>query len=215
MGVEVLKINEPFNYSRLNNLAVKNSQFSKKCSQILFLNNDVDLDINAVAEMSQWLGEPAIGMVGARLHYPDGTLQHGGVQLKMELPAFKMGWGHVDWHSPPEKLGFSKVISVCDAVSAACVLVDRENFLKVGGFDEIWYPIAFSDTDLAMKFRTRLGLISLYTPYAFGTHHESASRGPGLHEEMEASSWLFRNTEFRDLPQKKLRHSIFPEIKNQ
>ena len=210
LGVEVLRIDEPFNYSRINNLSVKNSRFSSKCPQVLFLNNDVDLDVNAIAEMTQWLGEPHIGMVGARLHYPDGTLQHGGVQLKMDFPTFKMGWGHVDWHCPPDKLGFSKVISICDAVTAACVLMERENFLKVGGFDEIWYPIAFSDTDLAVKFRTRLGLHSLYTPYAFGTHHESASRGPGIHEEMESSTWLFRNTEFRDIPQARLRHSVFP-----
>jgi GT2 family glycosyltransferase len=93
-------------------------------------------------------------------------------------------------------------------VTAACLLVKKETFLKVGGFDEIWYPIAFSDTDLAMRVR-RLGLYSLYTPFASGVHYESASRGPGVYEEPEASYWHYRSTEKRNIPQENLKHHVF------
>jgi GT2 family glycosyltransferase len=208
LGVEVLRINEAFNFSRLNNLGVKNSQYSEKSKLLLFLNNDVLLEPNALKEMSLWMDQPKVGMVGARLHYPNGLLQHGGVNLGLDAAASRMQWQHVDYHGHPNHLGPSKIISICDAVTGACLLMKKETFLEVGGFDEVWYTIAYSDTDLAVKVQ-RLGLSSLYTPYAVGTHYESISRGPGVYEAPEESYWLFRCTSNRTVPQERLKHHVF------
>ena len=73
MGVEVIHVDEPFNYSRLNNIAV--IKLNGAMHAITFyLNNDVDLDRNALLEMCRWIEQPGIGMVGCRLNYPNGLL---------------------------------------------------------------------------------------------------------------------------------------------
>ena len=96
LGVEVIRVEEPFNFSRLNNLAVENSQVGRHCDHILFLNNDVDLERGAVLEMCRWINQPGIGMVGCRLNYPNGTLQHGGVIIEDSRAAFIKSWHHVE-----------------------------------------------------------------------------------------------------------------------
>lgn len=189
LGVEVLVIDEPFNYSRLNNLAVKQTQIGKECELLLFLNNDVDLDREALLEMCRWIHQPSVGMVGCRLHYPDGTLQHGGVELYSHGPIHRMTWEHVERFRPFEKMQCTKKIRVTKAVTAACALVKRSVFCEIGGFDEVWYPIAYSDTNLAVKLAQK-GLWCLYTPYAFGVHHESVSRKNHHIEDFENSAWL-------------------------
>lgn len=187
LGGEVLKISEPFNYSRLNNLAVKNSRFASECDVLFFLNNDVELEPNALIEMIRWIDQPHIGMVGCRLHYPDGTLQHGGVQLDHKAKD-EMLWKHIEKAAPFAEVNVAKNILITDAVTAACCLVKKDHFMQIGGFDEIWYPIGCSDTNLAVKLN-RIGLLSLYTPYSVGIHHESVSRKEGL-EDYEKSWWL-------------------------
>lgn len=187
LGVEVLSINTPFNYSLLNNRAVKESVLGKNCDLLLFINNDVELDNDAVKEMVRWIDQPSIGMVGCRLHYPDGRLQHGGVSLDRNIgPA--MHWQHDEKMKPFEKLTQTKIHRVTEAVTAACALMKREIFEKIDGFDEIWYPIGFSDTHLATKLHN-VGLKNFYTPYAVGIHYESVSRKISL-EEFENSWWL-------------------------
>ena len=190
LGGEVLRFEEPFNYSRLNNLAVNYSKTAQDCDLILFLNNDVELDENALMEMTRWIDQPSIGIVGARLHYPDGLLQHGGVMRNINYLPENMGWEHIENRHTFEEMKETKIHAVVDAVTAACALIKKENFLKVGGFDEIWFPIAFSDTSLAVKLK-KLGLHSFYTPYAFGTHHESISRKKSL-EDVEGSAWMHK-----------------------
>lgn len=190
LGVEVLTINEPFNYSRLNNLAVAQTEIGQKCENLLFLNNDVDLEEDAIAEMSRWIDQPQIGMVGCRLHYPDGSLQHGGVDLYPRGPITRMTWEHVERFSTFDKtMNVTKKLRITKAVTAACAMVKRQTFLEIGGFDEVWYPIAYSDTNLAVKLALR-GLRCLYTPYAIGIHHESVSRSCDNIEDYENSAWL-------------------------
>lgn len=188
LGGEVLKIDEPFNYSRLNNLAVTHTKKAKDCNLVLFLNNDVELDENALSEMVRWIDQPSIGIIGARLHYPNGMLQHGGVRLHEYFYTDHLVWEHIEKFRSFDEMHETKIHSIPDAVTAACALMKKEHFLQVGGFDEIWYPIGFSDTSLAMKLK-KIGLKSFYTPYAFGIHHESISRKYTL-EDVESSRWL-------------------------
>lgn len=189
LGVEVLRVEAPFNYSYLNNFGAKKSKFSQKTQALLFMNNDVELESGAIEEMARWLGQPKVGLVGCRLLYPNGLLQHGGVRLDRRGPGHQMTWTHIDGGTPPQMRSFSNVINAVDAVTAACALIKREHFDMVGGFDEIWYPIAFSDTCLATKLKQK-GLICLYTPFANGVHHESATRSYNNIEDFEASRWL-------------------------
>lgn len=191
LGGEVLTIHEPFNYSRLNNLAVKQTKIAKDCDLLLFLNNDVDLHADALLEMVRWIDQPQIGMVGCRLHFPDGRLQHGGVKVDYDRQPGMMCWEHVEKYATFDEMQQTKSLGVVDAVTAACALMKRQVFLDVGGFDEIWYPIAYSDTNLAIKLHLK-GLKCFYTPYAYGVHHESVSRKEGI-EDFENSSWLHRH----------------------
>jgi O-antigen biosynthesis protein len=190
MGVEVLKIDEPFNYSRLNNYAIENSKISSEDEALLLFNDDVELEENAVLEMTRWLDQPQIGIVGCRLHYPAGPLQHGGVDLCRKSSALWHLWYHPECHVNFEESNLSRVIRICPAVTAAAVLIKRKVYLQVGGFDEVCYPITYSDTNLSVRLKAH-GYLALYTPYAFGNHHESVSRGkhPDI-EDFEKSSWL-------------------------
>ena len=175
MGVEVIPINEPFNYSRLNNFAVYHTKIGMNCDNILFLNNDVDLDRNALLEMCRWIDQPSIGMVGCRLNYPNGLLQHGGVIIETSRAAFIKSWHHLERTEKFKQLEKTNFLRITAAVTAACCLIKRKTFVDVGGFDEMWFPVAFSDTALAVKIRAK-GLHCFYTPFAVGIHHESVSR---------------------------------------
>lgn len=187
LGGEVIAINEPFNYSRLNNLAIKSTQTASHCDVILFLNNDVELEEDALSEMLRWIDQPHIGIVGCRLHYPDGRLQHGGVEINLHGRE-EMRWEHVEKLRRFKEMDRTKTLGIFEAVTAACAMMKRQTFLEVGGFDEIWYPIGYSDTNLAVKIAAK-GLKCFYTPYASGIHHESVSRKSVI-EDYENSWWL-------------------------
>ncbi|WP_075883844.1 glycosyltransferase [Candidatus Protochlamydia sp. W-9] len=189
LGSEVIIVKEPFNYSRLNNIAVERTIYAKNCDYLLFLNNDVELEEDALEEMCRWIVQPMIGMVGCQLHYPNGLLQHGGIDIKRDAPANQLMWISLEKLAPKTNQKMTKIIRLVDAVTAACSLMKKTLFVEVGGFDEIWYPIAYSDTNLATKVKSK-GFYCLYTPYAKGIHHESASRKFENIEDVEMSSWL-------------------------
>jgi GT2 family glycosyltransferase len=188
-GIEVIRVEEPFNYSRLNNIAVDKTTTGQNCEYILLLNNDVELEPGALLEMCRWMEQPRIGMVGCRLNYPNQTLQHGGVALKRRGPHQLMVWEHEEKSLAWNALRLAKQLRVVDAVTAACAMIKRKTFLEIGGFDEVWYPIAFSDTNLCQRL-ARKGLWCFYTPYACGIHHESLSRHRENIEDFESSRWL-------------------------
>jgi GT2 family glycosyltransferase len=192
LGCEVIRIDEPFNYSRLNNLAIANTKTAQECDLVLFLNNDVELNEDALLEMVRWIDQPSIGMVGARLHYPNGQLQHGGLHLNAYHLPEQLWWDHKEKYLNFAQLNETMIHAVVDAVTAACALIKKETFLKVGGFDEIWYPISYSDTHLAFKLNA-IGLKCFYTPYAFGIHHESLTRKESF-DDVEVSRWLHQLT---------------------
>ncbi|MDP1879557.1 MAG: glycosyltransferase [Parachlamydiaceae bacterium] len=189
LGGEVITINEPFNFSRLNNLAVEKTTLAKECEYLLFLNNDVELEENALLEMARWIEQSNIGMVGCYLTYPNGLLQHGGVDILSYGPAYNVTWSHSEKFRSFENMDLSKTLRIADGVTAACSLIKKSDFIQVGGFDEGWYPIAYSDTNLAVKLAA-IGLKCFYTPYAKGVHYESISRMIDNIEDIETSRWL-------------------------
>jgi GT2 family glycosyltransferase len=169
--VRVLRREEAFNFGRLNNFAVS----QVKSDFVALLNNDLTvINPDWLEEMVGQALQPKVGAVGARLIYPDDRIQHAGVIL---------GGGGVAAHAhkglPRLNHGyFSRAILVQDlsAVTAACMLVRREAYLAVGGFDEEHLKVAFNDVDFCLRLRER-GYRIVYTPYAEFYHHESASRG--------------------------------------
>ena len=212
MGVEVLKIDEPFNFSRLCNAGARQSRFASESDLLLFLNNDVELDEGALEEMGRWIYQDKIGIVGARLHFPDRTIQHAGVEIVTTGSHLDgMLWRHIDYKRQFRDSDRARYLGLCDAITGACLMIQRTIFEKVGGFDEVWYPVALSDTDLAVRVK-KLGLHCFYTPFAFGTHYENASRRVGTWEDFEFSHWLYQNARRRGSDKSDLLHPVFGQI---
>jgi glycosyltransferase involved in cell wall biosynthesis len=170
-GVQVLADNGPFNYSRLNNRAAAEA----RGEILLFLNNDTEIDEPAwLAEMVSHVVQPGVGAVGARLWYPDGTLQHGGVVLGLGGLA-----GHAFPRIPRGHPGYfnrAMLQQNCSAVTGACLAVRKTVFEELGGFDEANLGVTFNDIDFCLRLAVR-GYRVVWTPYANLIHHESASRG--------------------------------------
>jgi GT2 family glycosyltransferase len=168
--VRVLDYPGPFNWAAINNAA------AAVCTtdMLLFLNNDVEAEsdgwLHALVEQAQ---RPEVGAVGARLTFPDGRLQHAGVVLGLGALA-----GHLFMGMPAGRggyYGWDRITRGVSAVTAACMLVRREVFEQVGGFDE-QFAVAYNDVDFCIRLG-RAGLSVLYSPHAGLTHHESVSRG--------------------------------------
>ena len=193
--VSVISYDSPFNYSAINNFAVRNS----KCNSdyLLFLNNDIEV-INGewLEAMLEHAQRGPVGAVGARLYFPNDTVQHAGVIV-----------GHwVGFHShrffPRDANGYFnriRVVQNLSAVTGACHLMRREVFEEVGGFDER-FSNDYNDVDLCMKLREK-GYLVIYTPYAELYHYESASRGyDDTHEKRQ------RHTREKELFREKWTH---------
>lgn len=175
--VRVLNDVRPFNFSALNNRAVE----SARSELICFLNDDTEV-INAdwLCEMVSMVMQPGIAIVGARLWYPDGRLQHGGVILGIGgvgSHAHK-GVAHHDYGY------FCRAVlqQEFSAVTAACMLIRKDVFVQAGGFDEENLRIAYNDVDLCLKVKS-LGYKVAWTPFAELYHHESVSRGDDFAED--------------------------------
>lgn len=166
----VLKWEKEFNYSAINNFAAKEA----KGEYLLFLNNDVEiLTSQWMEEMLQICQQEQVAAAGAKLYYPDDTIQHAGVVLGLGGIA-----GHIMCRASREDPGyFGRMISVQEisAVTAACMMVKKADFDAVGGFDET-FQVAFNDIDLCMKLRAA-GKKIVFTPHAELYHYESKSRG--------------------------------------
>jgi GT2 family glycosyltransferase len=163
--------NRPFNFSAINNSALRETT----APLVVFLNDDTeavsDEWLSALVEHGQ---RPQVGVVGAKLLYPFGLIQHAGVALGIYGST-----AHPFRHFPAPSahhFGFAQVIRNCSAVTAACMMTKRDLFLKLGGFNEQELTEAFQDVDYCLRTR-ETGLLVVYTPYATLVHHESASRG--------------------------------------
>lgn len=166
----VKSIDIPFNYSRINNIAAKKASGS----YLLFLNNDTKVINGSWLTNMVSLGQfENIGCVGAKLIYPDETIQHAGVIMGLGNVA-----GHGHHYFPRKDIGyFGRLISDVNylAVTAACVLVKKADFEAVAGFDET-FEVAFNDVDLCLKIY-ELGRFNVWAHNALLYHFESKSRG--------------------------------------
>jgi glycosyltransferase involved in cell wall biosynthesis/GT2 family glycosyltransferase len=170
-GAQILRDDAPFNFSRLINRGAA----AAKGEVLAFLNNDIETNERGwLREMVSHVVQAEVGAVGARLWYPDGTLQHGGVILGLGGVA-----GHAFPRVPHGHPGYFNRAFLqqnCSAVTGACMLVRRKVFEEAGGLDETNLAISFNDVDFCLRLRAA-GLQNVWTPYANLIHHESASRG--------------------------------------
>ncbi|WP_444895081.1 glycosyltransferase family 2 protein [Microbulbifer sp. EKSA008] len=169
--VSVHRWNHPFNYSSINNFGVALAR-----GEIIgLINNDIEpINDGWLSEMVGQALRSDIGCVGAKLYYPNDTIQHGGVILGIGGVA-----GHSHKYFSRNEYGyFSRLhlIQNLSAVTAACLVLRKSVFEEVGGLNEKDLAISFNDVDLCLKVR-EAGYRNLWTPYAELYHHESVSRG--------------------------------------
>lgn len=169
--VRVLRFDHPFNYSAMNNMAVREAKGEVVC----LLNNDTEvISPDWLEEMVGHLLQPKAGVVGAKLYFPDGRVQHAGDLV---------GVGGVAHHAhaflsrdDPGYCNRAMVAQELSAVTAACLITWRELYLRLGGLNEKKLAVAFNDVDYCLRVR-EAGCRVVWTPHAELYHHESVSRG--------------------------------------
>ncbi|WP_159588043.1 glycosyltransferase family 2 protein [Chelativorans xinjiangense] len=170
-NTQVLHYKNEFNYSAINNFSARKTAGSV----IGLVNNDIEvISPDWLTEMVSWAIQPDVGCVGAKLYYSNDTLQHGGVITGLGGVA-----GHSHKHFSRSHPGYFfrlKVVQNLSAVTAACLVVRKNVFEEVDGFNEKDLTIAFNDVDFCLKVR-EAGYLNVWTPYAELYHLESISRG--------------------------------------
>jgi GT2 family glycosyltransferase len=180
----IINDDSSFNYSALNNKAVKYS----KNDILIFLNDDTEiLTPNWLDHLMNNAARPRIGAVGAKLLYPNGTIQHAGVIL---------GIGGVAGHAfrsmqkdTPVQMNRANISQNLSAITGACLAVEKSKFESVMGFDEKYLKVAFNDIDLCLKLLTK-GYKNLYLPEVVLKHYESYTRG---YEDTDSKKKRFHN----------------------
>ncbi|WP_260428301.1 glycosyltransferase family 2 protein [Burkholderia sp. Bp9031] len=183
-NVRVLPFDEPFNYSRINNMAIAEAKGELVC----LLNNDTEvISPDWLDEMVGVLSSAGVGAVGAKLLYGDGTVQHagdtvgpGGCANHLHSGIGKDAPGYADRALVAQDLS---------AVTAACLLTKKSLYQHVGGLNERNLKVAFNDVDYCLRVRDR-GFRVVWTPHALLYHHESVSRGK---DEIPAQRRRFRS----------------------
>ena len=175
-GVRILTWKEGFNYSAINNFGEK----SAAGDYLLFLNNDVEV-INPgwIEELLGNCQRKEVGIVGAKLYYPDDTIQHAGTVIGIGGIA-----GHAFLNMPRSRTGYLHKASLqmdLSAVTAACMMMKRQVFKQLGGFEER-LSVAFNDVDLCLR-TVQAGYLVVYNPEVELYHYESKSRGAEDSEE--------------------------------
>jgi glycosyltransferase involved in cell wall biosynthesis len=169
-GFRVIRDDRPFNYSALNNAAVKLAS-----GEIIgLINNDIEvITPDWLTEMASHALRPEVAAVGARLWYPNDTLQHGGIFLA----------GGQAWHAhryiaknDPGYMARASHVQSFSAVTGACLVVRRSVYQELGGLNEADLSITFNDVDFCIR-ALKAGYRNIWTPYAELYHHESATRG--------------------------------------
>ena len=169
--IRFVEYNQPFNYSAINNFGAEQC----RGEHLVLLNNDIEVLnrdwLEALLEHSQ---RPEVGAVGAKLYYPDNTIQHAGVIVGIGGFA-----GHGHRHFPRSSAGYFNrlnCIQNLSAVTAALLMVKRSCYEQVLGLDEEHLGVALNDVDFCLKLRDA-GYLNIFTPYAEALHYESVSRG--------------------------------------
>ena len=168
--IRVISREGPFNYSAVNNLGAREA----RGEQLLLLNNDTEvISPDWIQEMLMYTQRPDVGAAGAKLCYPDGTIQHAGIGIGITVAA-----GHYHRGFPGDSGGYFSRLQYAQnvsAVTAACMMIPRKVYEEMQGLDES-YPIMFNDVDLCLRIR-QAGYLIVWTPRAELTHYESKSRG--------------------------------------
>jgi GT2 family glycosyltransferase len=181
---KIVEMAPPFNWSRFNNQTAQ----AAEGEFLLFLNDDVEVDdpgwLDAMLEAASW---PGVGIVGARLLYPNRTVQHAGMFLGDGIG--RHAFRHAA-ETDPGYFGLALTQREVIAVTGACLLVRRETFDQLGRFDEA-HDVVNNDLDFCLRAH-RAGLRTIYTPYATLIHHERSSRDhlPDNHDTVSfARDW--------------------------
>jgi GT2 family glycosyltransferase len=160
-----------FNFSALSNEGAA----ATKAPMLLFLNNDIAMLKNDwLKPLVRFAMKPEVGVVGAKLLFPNGRIQHAGVVVGFGGIA-----GHVYRRAPSDHGGYRDRLAVpheVTAVTGACIAIERRKFEMVGGFDAENVAVDLSDIDLCLRIR-ELGLTNIWTPESVLVHRQSASRG--------------------------------------
>jgi glycosyltransferase involved in cell wall biosynthesis/GT2 family glycosyltransferase len=169
-NLRIVAFSGVFNWGAANNLGAQHA----RGELLLFLNNDTEpLEADWLDELAGWVERPEIGVVGAKLIRPDGTLQHAGIVMGVA------GHGSHVFDGDREGLygpfGTPEWYRNYQAVTGACLMTSRTVFERLHGFDEI-YRIGYSDIEYCLR-ANQAGYRTIYTPFARVLHHEGASRG--------------------------------------
>ena len=185
-AIRVVRWPGPFNFSAINNEGFR----AAKGEQILLLNNDTEvLSPDWLQEMLMYAQREDVGAVGAKLYYPDGTIQHAGIGLGIKMLA-----GHYHRGFPKENPGYAgRLVYAQDmsAVTAACMMIPRKVYEEMDGMDES-FSVVFNDVDLCLRIRAS-GRLVVWTPWAELVHYESKSRGPD-EDTPEKKAFFLRET---------------------
>ena len=170
-NLRVIRYEGAFNFSAINNLGAQHANGE----YLLLLNNDVEMTTpDFLREMLSYAQRPDVGAVGAKLFYPDKTIQHAGVFIGLGGSA-----GHNHKGHPAESAGdmyrLATTQNLC-AVTGACLMVKTAVYRAIGGLDEANFAVAYNDVDFCLRLR-EAGLLNVMTPFAAGVHYESKSRG--------------------------------------
>ena len=177
---KVLKYPKPFNYSAINNFAVRQA----RGDVAVLLNNDTEVITSEwLTEMVYHAVRSQVGAVGALLLYPDGTVQHAGVIVGLGSVA---GHAHINFNgNSAEYSGRIQIAHDVSAVTGACLAVRRKLFEEIGGLDERNLPVTFNDIDFCLRLAEK-GYRNIYTPWARLYHYESKTRGSDTTGEKKA-----------------------------
>jgi ADP-heptose:LPS heptosyltransferase/GT2 family glycosyltransferase len=184
----VIAATEPFNWARFNNIAVAKT----RGEYLLFLNDDIEItDPHWLDGLLEHAQRAEVGVVGPRLLYPDGRVQHAGMFLA-ELGQARHAFRY-DGAEEPGYFGLARTQRNVIAVTGACLMTRRETFDRLGGFDET-QSIVNNDLDFCLR-AWRDGMVNIYTPHVSLTHHEAVSRA-GMDDLYDAEVF---DSKWRDL----------------
>jgi GT2 family glycosyltransferase len=185
----VLEWQQPFNYAAVNNWAVRET----RGEMLLFLDNDIEVIMPGwIEELLMHAARPGVGSVGAKLYFANNNIQHAGVVVSEREVAI-----HIYKGFSRDMTGHSMQLVLTRNVAAntsACMMVSRQAFDSVGGFDEN-YVLAYSDVDLCLKL-LEAGCVNVWTPFAelyhIGSNTHSYERSPTQLARLEADAARFR-----------------------
>lgn len=188
-GIRIVRWTGEFNYSKIVNFGAARAAGD----YLLLLNNDTKvISPDFISEMLGYLQRPEVGIVGAKLYFPDGLVQHAGV-----IVGAYDALAHANQLFPRRRSGYlARAIRPGNfsAVTGACQMVRRDVFDKIGGYDE-GFAVGFNDADFCLR-AGRAGFLTTFTPYAELYHYEFASRGRESVDEKKLLRWKREQARF-------------------